>query len=122
MADFRFRALSASGINVAEINGKTIDSKTNGETAIGAGVILGITTGVQTISIKATSVVPTTGHSLDLMAIHVADEEIPIGFEYNGRAYLFPAKITELSVKDEAKNGMVTGDITFTQSGPAVSI
>ena len=121
MADIQYRALNAAGTNVAEINGQTIDSKTNGETAIGAGFILGITTGVQTISIKATSVVPVIGHSIDLYALHSSQEEFPIGFDYNGKVYVFPAKLTELSIKSEAKNGMVTGDITFTQAGPAVS-
>jgi hypothetical protein len=122
MADIQYIAQNANGVNVAEINGQTVDSKTNGETAIGAGFILGITNGVPTISIKATSVVPVVGHSIDLMALHVAQTEFPVAFNYNGKVYVFPAKITELSVKSEAKNGMVTGDITFTQAGPMVSI
>ena len=36
MADIRFQALNAAGVNIAEINGKTIDLKTGGEVAIGA--------------------------------------------------------------------------------------
>ena len=122
MADIRYRVINVNGTNVAEINGHTIDSKTNGEVAIGAGFILGISQGVATISIKATSVVPVVGHSIDLMALHLSQEEVPIGFDYNDRGYVFPAKITELSIKEEAKNGMSTGDITFMQAGPAVSI
>ena len=122
MADIRYQALNAAGINVAEINGKTVDSKTGGEVAIGAGFILGISTGVVQIAIKATSVVPVIGHSLDMFALHLAQEEFPVGFSHNGKTYVFPAKCTEYSNKDEAKSGMSTGDITITQAGPAVSI
>ena len=122
MADIRYQALNAAGTNVAEINGHTVDSKTNGEVAIGAGFILGITTGVQTISIKATSVVPVIGHSIDLMVLHTSQEEFPVGFTYNGKVYVFPAKLTEMSVKSEAKNGTVTGDFTFTQAGPTIGV
>ncbi len=121
MSDIRYQVLNVDGLNVAEINGHTVDSKSNGETAIGAGFILGVTTGVLTISIKATSVVPVIGHSLDLMALHMADTEVPIGFAYNGKVYTFGAKITELSVKSQAKTGMIEGDITFTQASPVVS-
>lgn len=122
MADIRYEILNVAGASVAEVNGQTFDSKTNGETAIGAGFILGITTGVQTISVKATAVLPVLGHSIDLYALHASQEEFPMGFPYNGKVYVFPAKLTELSKKDEAKNGMVTGDFTFTQAGPAVSL
>jgi len=122
MADIRYEILNVAGASVAEVNGQTFDSKTNGETAIGAGFILGITTGVQTISVKATAVLPVLGHSIDLYALHTSQEEFPMGFPYNGKVYVFPAKLTELSKKEEAKNGMVTGDFTFTQAGPAVSV
>ena len=122
MANIRFQALNVSGINVAEINGHTIDSKTGGEVAIGAGFILGISTGVVQIAIKATSIIPVIGHSLDLFSLHLAQEEFPVGFSHNGKTYVFPAKCTEHSGKSEAKTGMVTGDITITQAGPAVSI
>jgi len=122
MADIRYQALSADGQTIAEINGQTLDSKTNGEIAIGAGFILGITQGVVTITIKATAVLPVAGHSIDLMDLHLSQLEIPLGFYYNGKIYVFPAKLTELSKKDEAKNGMVTGDFTFMQAGPAAPI
>lgn len=122
MADIRYQALNAAGINVAEINGHTIDSRTGGEVAIGAGFILGISTGVVQIAIKATSVIPVIGQSLDLFALHIAQEEFPVGFSHNGKVYVFPAKCTEYSMKNEAKNGMTTGDITITQAGPAVSL
>jgi hypothetical protein len=122
MADIRYQALNAAGINVAEINGHTIDSKTGGEVAIGAGFILGISTGVVQIAIKATSVITVIGHSLDLFELHLSQTEFPVGFAHNGKTYVFPAKCTEYSAKSEAKNGMVTGDITITQAGPAVSL
>jgi hypothetical protein len=122
MADIRYQALNAAGINVAEINGHTVDSKTGGEVAIGAGFILGISTGVVQIAIKATSVNPVIGHSLDLFALHLSQEEFPVGFSHNGKVYVFPAKCTEYSKKAEAKTGMDTGDITITQAGPAVSL
>lgn len=122
MADIRYQALNAAGTAVAEINGHTIDSKTGGEVAIGAGFILGISTGVVQIAIKATSVIPVTGHSIDLFALHLAQEEIPVGFVHNGKAYVMPMKITEHSDKSESKNGMRSGDITFTQAGTLTSL
>jgi hypothetical protein len=122
MADIRYQALNAAGVNVAEINGHTIDSKTGGEVAIGAGFILGISTGVVQIAIKATSVVPVIGHSVDMLSLHLSQEEFPVGFSHNGKTYVFPAKCTEYSMKNEAKNGMTTGDITITQAGPAQAI
>ena len=118
MADIRFQALNAAGVTVAEINGKTIDSKTGGEVAIGAGVILGISEGVVQIAIKATSVVPVIGHSLDLFKLHLSQTTFPVGFNHNGDTYVFDAKCTEYSNKDEAKTGMSTADITITQAGP----
>lgn len=122
MADIRYIALNAAGINVAEINGHTVDSKTGGEVAIGAGFILGISTGVVQIAIKATSIIPVIGHSIDMFELHLSQEEFPVGFVHNGKTYVFPAKVTEHSAKHEAKNGMSTGDITITQAGPAVSL
>lgn len=122
MADIRYVALNANGVNVAEINGHTVDSKTGGEVAIGAGFILGISTGVIQIAIKATSVIPVIGHSIDMFELHLSQEEFPVGFVHNGKTYVFPAKCTEHSAKHEAKNGMSTGDITITQAGPAVSL
>ena len=122
MADIRFQALNAAGVNIAEINGKTIDLKTGGEVAIGAGFILGISTGVPQFAIKATSIVPVIGHSVDFLALSLTQEEFPVGFAHNGKTYVFPAKVTEYSAKDEAKNGMSTGDITITQAGPAQAI
>lgn len=121
MADIRYQILNAAGVGIAEVNGQTFDSKTNGETAIGAGFILGITQGVQTISVKATAVLPVIGHSIDLYELHASQAEFPMSFPYNGKSYVFPAKLTELSAKSEAKNGMVTGDFTFTQAGPAAA-
>ena len=44
--------------------------------------------------------------------------EFPVAASHNGKSCVFQAKITEYSVKSEAKNGMVTGDITITQAGP----
>ena len=122
MADIRYQALNAAGVIVAEINGKTVDSKTGGEVAIGAGFILGISTGVVQVAIKATSVVPVIGHSLDLFELHLSQEEFPVGFNHNGKTYVFPAKCTEYSNKDEAKTGMSTADITITQAGPLQSL
>ncbi len=122
MADFRFLALVVAGVNVAEINGFTVDSKTNGERMTGGGFIYGVSDGVPTDDIKATSVVPISGHSIDLSAIMRAGQEIQVGYQYNGKAYVGPYKITEGSIKSEAKNGSVTGDWTFMNSGPAVSI
>ena len=122
MAEIRFQALNAGGTYVAEINGYTIDSKTGGEVAIGAGFILGITTGVVQMGIKATSVVPVVGHSLDLLKVHLSQAEIPVGFSHNGEIYVLPMKVTEYSAKLDAKTGMTTGDITFTQAGDLQSI
>lgn len=121
MADIRYQALNAAGTYVAEINGHTVDAKSGGEVAIGAGFILGISTGVMQIAIKATSVVPVIGHSLDLFKLFRAQEEFPVGISHNGETIVIPVKITEYSVKSEAKTGMVTGDITFTQAGPEIT-
>ncbi len=117
MADIRYQVLNMAGINVAEINGHTVDGKTGGEVAIGAGFIIGISTGVIQIAIKATSVVPVIGHSLDMFELFRSQTEFPVAASHNGKSCVFPAKITEYSVKSEAKNGMVTGDITITQAG-----
>lgn len=122
MADIRFITLQVNGTSAAEVNAHTVDVKSNGETAIGGGFILGVTTGVVTISIKASTVNPVAGHSIDLLALLMADEEVPLAFAHNGKFYVAPFKVTEASNKSEAKNGMVTGDFTFTQAGPALAI
>ena len=122
MADFRFLALVVGGVNVAEINGHTVDAKTNGERMIGAGVVLGVSVGVPTFDIKATSVVPISGHSVDLMALLNVNAEVSVGFFYNGKAYVAPFQITEGSVKSEAAKGTIMGDWTFMNAGPAVAI
>lgn len=122
MAQFEFFPLFVKGVNVAEINGYTVDSKKNGERQMGAGEVLGISTGIPTVDIKATSVTPVSGHSLNLKAIHDSGGEVGIGYQYNGSFYMAPFKLMEMSVKTESKNGATTGDFTFMNSGPETKV
>jgi hypothetical protein len=117
MADFKFFPLFVDGVNVAEINGHTVDGKANGERMQGAGVTLGVSDGIQTYDIKATAVQPVGGHSIDVFDLMRTKKEVGVGFQHNGGYFVAPYKVTEVSIKSEAKNGSVTGDFTFMSSG-----
>jgi hypothetical protein len=122
MADFKFFPLLVDGVEVAEINGHTVDLKANGERMQGAGVTLGMSDGILTFDVKATAVQPIGGHSIDMVDLLRTRKEVGVGFQHNGGYYVMPCKVTEASIKSEAKNGSVTGDFTFMNSGEAQKV
>ena len=122
MAEFRYFPLVVDGKAVAEINGFTVDFANAGERQIGAGVVLGVSDGVKTYDIKAQSVCPVGGHSVDLVALLQQGNDVAIGFDYNGGAYVAPYKVMKASIKHDAKTGAVTGDIELMNSGPAQKV
>ena len=117
MADFKFYPLLVDGVEVAEINAHTVDAKANGERQMGAGFTLGMSDGIQTFDFKATAVQPIGGHSIDMLNLLRTKKEVGVGFQHNGGFYVMPCKVTEASIKSEAKNGAVTGDFTLMNSG-----
>jgi len=122
MADFKFYPLIVDGVEVAEINAHTTDGKTNGERMQGAGVTLGMSDGIPTWDFKATAVQPIAGHSVDMVSLMLARKTVGVGVQHNGGYYMVPCKVTEASIKSEAKNGAVTGDFTLMNTGEATKV
>lgn len=117
MATFRFPVFGIDGKAVAEINAYTADIKAGGEQQMGAEGVLGISDGIFTVDIKATSVCPIGGHTVDLVDLLFTRKEFASGIEWNGGFYAVPMKCVEGSIKTQSKDGSVTGDWTFKNSG-----